>query len=44
MELVEGKLFVGPVKARCGWLWHSDKIGNRMEAILGIDWVSLWKE
>jgi hypothetical protein len=35
VELMEGKLFVKPVKAEGGWLWHSDRIYNMMVVVLG---------
>jgi hypothetical protein len=33
--LVEGMLFVDLVKAEDGWLWCSDRIGNKPELELG---------
>jgi hypothetical protein len=35
VELTEDNLFVEPAKAGVDWLWHSDKIDNRTEAVLG---------
>jgi hypothetical protein len=32
---MEGKLFVKSMKAGGGWLWHSDRIDNMTDAILG---------
>jgi hypothetical protein len=34
VELTEGKLFVELAKVGGDWLWHNDKINNRMEVIL----------
>jgi hypothetical protein len=33
--LVEGILFVLLVKAEDGWLWHSDRMGNKTQLKLG---------
>jgi hypothetical protein len=35
VELVDDTLFGGLTKDGGGWLWHSDKIDNRTEVVLG---------
>jgi hypothetical protein len=35
VELIEGMSFVGLAKAGGDWLWHSDRIDNRLEVALG---------
>jgi hypothetical protein len=39
MKLMEGMLFVEPVKVVGGWLWHSGRIGNELAVLVG-----LWRE
>jgi hypothetical protein len=35
MVLTQGMLFVELAKAEDGWLWRSDKIGNKLELEVG---------